>query len=945
VDVIKIKGANEHNLKDISLDLPREKLVVITGISGSGKSSLAFDTIYAEGQRRYVESLSAYARQFLEQNKKPDVESIDGLSPAISIEQKTSSRNPRSTVATLTEIYDYLRLLFARAASPYCYVCNAPIVAQTVQQIVDQVLEYDLGTKFFVLAPLIRDRKGEYRKELEDLSREGFARVRIDGEMFELDEDIVLDKKKKHSIDVVVDRLVMKEGLKGRLTDSVETALRKADGLVTIAPLNAKEQLFSERFACHACGVSYPEIEPRMFSFNSPHGACSSCDGLGIAMEFDPDKVIPDSSVSLANGAVKPWAGRFKGMYRQQLRCVAEHFNFSLEVPFKKLSKKHQKIVLWGSGKVDIQFNYGMRKSSYHIHRPFEGVLPHLLRSFNESSSERVRENLQDFMAAMPCYDCHGKRLRAESLAILLDKKSIADVCAMSVTQAHQFFSKLKLGARQKKIAKPILREIDERLGFMEAVGLNYIGLDRTSATLSGGESQRIRLATQIGSALRGVIYVLDEPSIGLHQRDNDRLLKTLERLRDLGNTVLVVEHDEDTIRRADWIVDLGPGAGRYGGKVVAEGSLAEILAKKTLTSDYLNGTKTIAIPEVRREGNGHCIEVLGAKGNNLKNIDVRFPLGQFICVSGVSGSGKSTLVNDTLYKAVANALHHTKDLPASHGEIRGTEHIDKIINIDQSPIGRTPRSNPATYTGLFTHVRDLFAHLPESRVRGYKPGRFSFNVKGGRCEACEGDGILRIEMHFLPDVFVTCETCKGHRYNRETLEILYRGKSIADVLKMTVDEASGFFSVIPAIARKLETLEAVGLGYIHLGQAATTFSGGEAQRIKLSRELSKRSTGRTLYILDEPTTGLHFHDIERLMGVLERLVDSGNTIVVIEHNLDVIKTADTIIDLGPEGGSGGGEVLAAGRPEEVAAEKRSYTGRYLKNILKRRRQRRAQSA
>ncbi len=932
---IKIKGANEHNLKNLSLSLPRDKLVVITGLSGSGKSSLAFDTVYAEGQRRYVESLSAYARQFLEQNKKPDVESIEGLSPAISIEQKTSSRNPRSTVATLTEIYDYLRLLFARVAVPYCYQCKAPIMAQTVQQIVDQVLSYKVGTKFLVLAPIIRGRKGEYRKEIESLGKEGFARVRIDGEMFELGDEIVLDKQKKHTIDVVVDRLVMKEGLKGRLTDSIETALKKADGLVTIASLDGEEDTFSQRFSCHHCGISYPEIEPRMFSFNSPHGACSSCDGLGIAMEFDPEKVIPNPSLSLAEGAVKPWAGRFKGMYRQQLRCVAEHYGFSLDKPFNKLSKRQQRIILWGSGKEEIQFNYGMRRSSYHIERPFEGVLPHLLRSFNESSSERVRENLQAFMAEMPCLECEGQRLRVESLSILLQKMSIAEVCALSVSDAYEFFNGLKLDRRQQKISRPILREIRERLGFMEAVGLNYIQLNRTSATLSGGEAQRIRLATQIGSALRGVVYVLDEPSIGLHQRDNERLLGTLEKLRDLGNTVLVVEHDEDTIRSADWVVDLGPGAGRHGGEIVAQGELKAVLKEKTLTADYLNGLRKIAVPKSRREGNGNFIEIMGAKGNNLADINARFPLGQFICVSGVSGSGKSTLVNDTLYKALAKSLHDSRDAPAAYESVEGLEHIDKVINIDQSPIGRTPRSNPATYTGLFTHVRDLFAHLPESRARGYKPGRFSFNIKGGRCEACEGDGILRIEMHFLPDVFVTCEACQGKRYNRETLEILYRGKSIADVLAMTVDEAAEFFVAIPALAKKLETLEAVGLGYIHLGQAATTFSGGEAQRIKLSRELSKRSTGRTLYILDEPTTGLHFHDINRLMGVLERLVDNGNTVVVIEHNLDVLKCADTIIDLGPEGGAGGGEIVVCGSPEDVAACRKSYTGQYLKSILK----------
>ena len=940
MDKIVVRGAREHNLQNIDVEIPRDQLVVVTGLSGSGKSSLAFDTVYAEGQRRYVESLSAYARQFLDQNQKPDVDGIDGLSPAISIEQKSTSRNPRSTVGTLTEIYDYMRLLWARIGKPHCHNCGRPIEAQTVQQIVDTILDLPEGQRFMLLSPIVRGRKGEYRKELAHLRKEGFVRIRVDGEMRELAEDIVLDKQKKHDLELVVDRLAIKADLKQRLTDSVELALRKADGMVRVILVkgdgDGEEMLFSERFSCQHCGLSFPDLEPRLFSFNSPHGACSACDGLGHAMEMDPDKVVPDPSKSLGEGAIKPWSGRFTSFYRAQLVSVAEHYDFDMDTPWSALGKRIQKIVLWGSGRTEIRFNYERDDSQFSFTKEFEGVLPQLTRRLKETDSERAREKLQRYMTLRPCTTCEGARLRPEALAVRVGGRSIQDVTHEPVGGAAAYFSGLDLSPRDRVIAGQVLKEINERLSFLLAVGLNYLNLDRTAATLSGGEAQRIRLATQIGSALRGVIYVLDEPSIGLHQRDNNRLLATLKRLRDLGNTVLVVEHDEDTIREADHVIDMGPGAGVHGGRIVVQGPPKVVEAHdRSLTAAYLSGRKTVRIPTARREGSGRSIWVRGASGNNLGGIDVEFPLGKLVCVTGVSGSGKSTLVNDTLYRVLAKALNGSEVLPATYVKVEGLKHIDKVIDIDQSPIGRTPRSNPATYTGTFSMIRDLFAGLPESRARGYKPGRFSFNVKGGRCENCEGDGVIRIEMHFLPDVYVTCEVCSGRRYNRETLEIHYKGKSIADVLDMTVEEALDFLHAIPPLARKLETLEAVGLGYIRLGQSATTLSGGEAQRIKLSRELSKRSTGRTFYILDEPTTGLHFYDVDRLLSVLHQLVDTGNTVVVIEHNLDVIKTADHIIDLGPEGGSGGGQIVAQGTPEQVAAVQESYTGHYLDRILK----------
>jgi excinuclease ABC subunit A len=932
---IVVRGAREHNLKNLHLEIPRDKLVVITGLSGSGKSSLAFDTIYAEGQRRYVESLSAYARQFLSQNQKPDVDGIDGLSPAISIEQKSTSRNPRSTVGTLTEIYDYLRLLFARVGHPHCYECGKKIQAQTVQQIVDSVLKLENRTKFMVLAPVIRGRKGEYRRELDQWRKQGFVRVRVDGEMRQLDEDIKLDKRKKHTIELVIDRLVMKPGLKSRLTDSVELALREAAGLVTILALEGDETTYSELFSCHDCGVSFPEIEPRLFSFNSPFGACPECDGLGHGLEMDASKVVPDTGRTLRDSAIKPWSGRMSGYYRQQLHTLAEGYGQSVDVPWRDLPKSFQTTVLNGSGEREFEFIYESEGSYYTFERPFEGVIPQLKRRFKESQSDKVREKLHRYMSVRPCETCHGARLQPSALSVLLKKKSIRELCALSIVEVHRFFEGLKLNQKEAKIAREILKEIQERLSFLLAVGLDYLSLDRSSATLSGGEAQRIRLATQIGSALQGVVYVLDEPSIGLHQRDNQRLLRTLERLRDLGNTVLVVEHDEETIRAADHIIDLGPGAGVHGGEVVVQGTARQVgRCKESLTAAYLTGRRQVPVPKTRRAGSGKAIGLVGASGNNLRNVNVEFPLGKMVCVTGVSGSGKSTLINDTLYRVLANKLNGAEHIPAPFKSVTGLEAIDKIIDIDQSAIGRTPRSNAATYTQLFGPVRDIFAALPESRARGYKPGRFSFNVKGGRCEACEGDGILKIEMHFLPDVYVTCEQCAGARYNRETLEILYKGKSIADVLNMPVEVAAEFFENVPVVKRKLDTLLDVGLGYITLGQSATTLSGGEAQRVKLSKELSKRSTGRTLYILDEPTTGLHFYDVERLLLVLGRLVDGGNTVVVIEHNLDVVKSADHLIDLGPEGGSRGGQLLTTGTPEEVATVKKSFTGQFLQPLL-----------
>ena len=935
MDKITVRGAREHNLRGIDVEIPRDQLVVITGLSGSGKSSLAFDTIYAEGQRRYVESLSAYARQFLDQNQKPDVDAIEGLSPAISIEQKSTSKNPRSTVGTLTEIYDYLRLLYARIGIPHCYSCHKPIESQTVQQIVDSILSLPTHTKFLVLAPVVRGRKGEYRKELLHFRKEGFVRVLIDGDAYDLGDDISLDKQKKHTIELVVDRLVQKGDNKRRLTDSVELALRKAEGLVKIAIVDGAATTYSERFACDDCGISYPELAPRLFSFNSPYGACSACDGLGHAMELDPAKVVPDPRKTLAQGAVAPWFGRWQSYYLAQLKSVAKHFGASTETPWYKLAKPLQKAILHGSREA-IKFAYEREGSSYRYTRPFEGVIPTLDRRLKDAS-DRVRAEIELYMVQAPCPTCAGARLKPEALWVLVHDKSIQQVCQLPVGEAQTFFAGLKMRTRDEKIAVRILKEIRERLSFLSAVGLNYLNLDRSSATLSGGEAQRIRLATQIGSALQGVIYVLDEPSIGLHQRDNDRLLATLKRLRDLNNTVLVVEHDEDTIRAADYVLDMGPGAGTEGGRVVASGT-PKAIAKmpQSLTGQYLSGQRAVAVPKVRRKRRPEGIWVRGACGNNLRDIDVEFPLGQMVCVTGVSGSGKSTLVNDTLYAALAKDLYGSQTMPAPHRALTGVEHIDKVIDIDQSPIGRTPRSNPATYTQLFGLIRDLFSNLPESRTRGYKQGRYSFNVKGGRCEACQGDGILRIEMHFLPDVFVTCEQCKGRRYNRETLEVCYKNKSIADVLEMTVDEACNFLSPIPLIKKKLDTLQSVGLGYIKLGQSATTLSGGEAQRIKLARELSKRATGRTMYILDEPTTGLHFYDVERLLGVLHALVDTGNTIVIIEHNLDVIKTADHVIDLGPEGGSGGGLILGMGTPEDLAGVPSSFTGQFLTPLLKR---------
>ncbi|MBI5749238.1 MAG: excinuclease ABC subunit UvrA [Nitrospinae bacterium] len=959
---IIIKGAKEHNLKNIDLEIPRDKLVVITGLSGSGKSSLAFDTIYAEGQRRYVESLSAYARQFLEQMEKPDVEYIEGLSPAISIEQKTTSKNPRSTVGTVTEIYDYLRLLYARIGKVYCYKCGRAIASQTVQQIVDRVKSLPEKSKIQILSPIIRDRKGEYRKEFENLQRQGFVRVRVDGKMREITEKIELDKNKKHTIEAVVDRIIIKERIERRLADSIELALKMADGIVIVTVddkpvpegLNRGEELlFSEKFACLYCNISYPDLVPRMFSFNSPHGACPECDGLGTDMHIDADLIIPDKSISLRDGAIKPWEKRTSVYFYQMLQCLSDHYGFSLDTPFMDLDlspkpalegcnqgvligdKKIQDIILYGSGDEQIKFFYERDNRRHFYHREFEGVIPDLERRYKETESEYIREEIQEYMSMTPCPACKGARLKPESLSVKVGGKSIMELTALSVREAIEFFNSLSLTEQEWTIARRILKEIKERLGFMKDVGLDYLTLDRTSATLSGGEGQRIRLATQIGSSLMGVLYILDEPSIGLHQRDNKRLLDTLIRLRDIGNTVIVVEHDRDTILLADYIIDLGPGAGIHGGSVVACGSPKEILSDKaSLTGRYLSGALSIPVPTKRRNGNNSHLKILGASQNNLKNIDVSIPLGLFTCITGVSGSGKSTLVIDILYKALAQVFWKSTEKPGRFSGIKGIEFIDKVIDIDQSPIGRTPRSNPATYTGVFNLIRDLFAQLPESRKRGYKAGRFSFNVKGGRCEACAGDGIIKIEMHFLPDIYVTCEVCKGKRFNRETLDIQYKGKNIADVLDMTVSEALIFFENIPSIKSKLQTVSDVGLDYIKLGQAATTLSGGEAQRVKLSKELSKRSTGRTLYILDEPTTGLHFADIQKLLDVLNSLTDAGNTVVVIEHNLDVIKTADHIIDLGPEGGDSGGEIVAYGTPEEVAKNLRSYTGQFLRSVL-----------
>ena len=939
---ISVRGAKEHNLRDVNVDLPRDKLVVLTGLSGSGKSSLAFDTIYAEGQRRYVESLSAYARQFLEMMQKPDVELIEGLSPAISIEQKTTSKNPRSTVGTVTEIYDYMRLLWARVGIPYSPATGLPIESQTVSQMVDIILNKENGTRLYLLAPVVRGRKGEYRKELAEFMQKGFSRVRIDGAFYDLDDTPALDKKKKHDIEIVVDRIVVKhesEELATRLADSFETALALADGLVFADDAKTDERtVFSARFACPVSGFTIDEVEPRLFSFNNPFGACPSCDGLGTASHFDAQLIVPDKNASLRGGALAPWANSSSKYYIQTLESLARHFHFSLDEPFAKLDEKVQSVILMGSGKESVVMTYDDGLRSYRTQKPFEGLIPNLTRRYRETDSNWVREELDKFRANHPCDTCHGKRLKPESLAVKIDAKDISDISSLSIADALAWFSALEatLEPQRAEIATRILKEINERLGFLANVGLNYLNLSRNSGTLSGGESQRIRLASQIGSGLTGVLYVLDEPSIGLHQRDNDRLLATLTRLRDLGNTVLVVEHDEDAIRTADHVVDMGPGAGVHGGTVVAEGTAAEIMANpNSLTGQYLSGKKEIAIPAKRRKAKkGRKIVVKGATGNNLQNVDVEFPLGIMTCVTGVSGGGKSTLVLETLWKSLARSLHRAREIPAPHKSIEGIELLDKVVDIDQSPIGRTPRSNPATYTGAFTPIRDWFAGLPESKARGYAPGRFSFNVKGGRCEACQGDGVLKIEMHFLPDVYVTCDSCKGARYNRETLDIKWRGKSIADVLDMTVEEGVDYFQAVPSIRDKLQTMLRVGLGYVRIGQQATTLSGGEAQRVKLSKELSKRATGKTIYILDEPTTGLHFEDIAKLLEVLHELVDNGNTVIVIEHNLDVVKTADHVIDMGPEGGDGGGQMVAKGTPEEVAMVDASHTGRYLKPMI-----------
>ncbi|MEA2030226.1 MAG: excinuclease ABC subunit UvrA [candidate division Zixibacteria bacterium] len=936
---LHIKGAREHNLKNIDVKIPRNSLTVITGLSGSGKSSLAFDTIYAEGQRRYVESLSAYARQFLGLMEKPDIDFIEGLSPAISIEQRGVTKNPRSTVGTVTEIYDYLRLLFARIGVPHCIKCGQPITQQTVQQIVDSVLSFEEGSRLIVLAPLVRGKKGEHKDIIDEARQQGFVRLRVDGEVVETESEISLDKKKKHTIEAVVDRLIVKAKSKGRLADSVETALKAGQGTVLI---NIKKQdlLFSEKFACLNCNISYEEPSPRLFSFNSPFGACPVCDGLGQKMEIDPNLVIPDLSKSISEGAIRPWGGiNMPNWYRYMLKGVSHHYDFKFSTPLKRLPVKIRQIILYGSENEEISFEYehssGKGSASGVYRSTFEGVIPHLKRRYRQTESAGVRQWIETYMTITECPACNGTRLRPEALAVIIDRETIDTVAAMSIKQSAKFFKNIKLSKRQRLIGRQILKEIRERLDFLHDVGLDYLTLDRAASTLSGGEAQRIRLATQIGSRLVGVLYILDEPSIGLHQRDNRKLLNTLTELRDIGNTVLIVEHDRETIESADHVLDLGPGAGVNGGQIVASGTPQHIrTCRKSITGQYLSGRRKIEIPRVRRKGISSSLVLRGATGNNLKKIDIDIPLGTFTLVTGVSGSGKSTLINETLYPALARHFYHSRKSPLPYKTIDGLEHIDKVIDINQSPIGRTPRSNPATYTGVFAHIRDLFAGLNESKARGYLPGRFSFNVKGGRCEACHGDGIIKIEMHFLPDVYVPCEVCKAKRYNRETLEVTFKGKNIADVLDMTVEEALTFFENIPRIKNKLLTLHRVGLGYIKLGQQATTLSGGEAQRVKLSSELSKVSTGRTLYILDEPTTGLHFEDIKILLKVLNELVDRGNTVIVIEHNLDVIKIADWIIDLGPEGGDGGGKIIATGTPEDLTHIGRSSTGQFLKKVL-----------
>jgi excinuclease ABC subunit A len=985
--VIAIRGAREHNLKNIDLDIPRDRLVVFTGLSGSGKSSLAFDTIYAEGQRRYVESLSAYARQFLEMMQKPDVDQIDGLSPAISIEQKTTSRNPRSTVGTVTEIYDYMRLLWARIGVPYSPATGLPIESQTISQMVDRIMALPEGTRLYLLAPVVRGRKGEYRKELAEFMKKGYQRVKIDGKFYEIAEAPALDKKFTHDIDVVVDRLVVRPDIATRLADSLEQALRLADGLAvaeladapsdananiasplegqpdrpkggreggqrrntaeekktklaTAAAADARRLVFSEKFACPVSGFTIPEIEPRLFSFNNPFGACPKCGGLGVEQHIDPDLVIPDKDRTLRRGAISPWAKSSSPYYVQTLQALGKHYRFTLDTKWKDLPKKTQDAILYGSGDTEIRFSYDDGIRAYDTRRPFEGVVTNLERRYRETDSDWAREEIARYFTDVPCDACKGYRLKPEALCVKVGRLHIGEVSDMSVKGAAKWFTELpqRLTTKQNEIAVRVLKEIRERLKFLVDVGLEYLTLARASGTLSGGESQRIRLASQIGSGLTGVLYVLDEPSIGLHQRDNARLLETLKRLRDLGNTVIVVEHDEDAIRAADYVLDIGPGAGIHGGHIVAQGKIDDLIAApQSWTGKYLSGELVVPIPERRPRNPSRTLKIIGARGNNLKNITAEIPLGLFTCVTGVSGGGKSTLLVDTLYKALARRLNNASEAPAPYDRIEGVEHLDKIIDIDQSPIGRTPRSNPATYTGAFTPIREWFAGLPESRARGYEPGRFSFNVKGGRCEACQGDGVIRIEMHFLPDVYVTCDVCKGKRYNRETLEILFRGKSIADVLDMTVEEALEFFKAVPRVREPLKLLHRVGLDYIHVGQQATTLSGGEAQRVKLAKELSKRATGRTLYILDEPTTGLHFHDVAKLLDVLHELVETGNTVVVIEHNLEVIKTADWIIDLGPEGGDGGGEIVATGTPDDVARTSVSYTGAFLKPVLARR--------
>lgn len=933
---IKIKGARAHNLKNINVEIPRDKLVVITGLSGSGKSSLAFDTIYAEGQRRYVESLSSYARQFLGQMDKPDVDNIEGLSPAISIDQKTTSHNPRSTVGTVTEIYDYLRLLYARAGRPHCPKCGKPITQQTVDQMIDKIMEQPERTKMLIMAQVVRGKKGEHKKILEHIRREGYVRVRIDGEVHDISEDIQLEKNKKHTIDVVIDRLVVREGIEGRLADSLETALKLGNGVVYIQIVAGELLMFSENFACVDCGISLPEITPRMFSFNNPYGACPVCMGLGSHREFDEHLVIPNKALSLGEGVFAPLSKNRNAYSMCVMDAVLKEYGYTLDTPWQDIDKSTQKLLLHGAGSEKFRFHYTNMFGEYKEYNvAFEGVLPMLKRRYQETESEEMRESYADYMTEIPCPACHGARLKPETLAITVGGLNIAELAAMTIREADEFLEKIELTPREFKIANQILKEIHARLNFLLNVGLDYLTLSRSAGTLSGGEAQRIRLATQIGSGLQGVLYVLDEPSIGLHQRDNNRLLATLKKLRDLGNTLIVVEHDEDTMYAADNIIDIGPGAGANGGRVVAQGTAKEIMqVPESITGQYLSRRKYIPVPAKRRPGNGKFIEIVGAKENNLKNIDVRFPLGTLTLVTGVSGSGKSTLVNEILYKGIASKLYRVKGKPGKHKAIKGLANIDKIIDIDQQPIGRTPRSNPATYTGVFDAIRELFSQTAEAKMRGYKAGRFSFNVKGGRCEACKGDGILKIEMHFLPDVYVPCEVCKGARYNRETLEVRYKGKNISEILDMTINEAVDFFQNVPRIVRKLQVIKDVGLGYIKLGQPATTLSGGEAQRVKLATELAKRSTGKTLYILDEPTTGLHTADIHKLLGILQRLVDGGDTVVVIEHNLDVIKTADYIIDLGPEGGDKGGTIVASGRPEDIVKAKASYTGQFLKPLL-----------